>query len=254
MSAKINIIEVTPENVDTYGVFCIKNKKAAGYAKKLTWFKDKVNDGLKIRIAIDDSEKQLGFIETIPAEKAWRPIKAVNYVFIQCIAIFSKADRSKHLGSRLLKACEAEAREDKRSGICSMTSTGVWMADHKLFEKNDYLQAAEKDRFKLMYKPFGLESKPPEFLDWKANLGKYQGWQLFYADQCPWHEKSVNDLRQAAARHNVDLQINKLTSPADILNVPSGFGTYALVHDGELLADHYISKTRFENILKKELN
>ena len=128
------------------------------------------------------------------------------------------------------------------------------MADHTLFEKNEYLQAAEKDRFKLMYKPFDRESAIPEFHDWEANLENYRGWQLLYADQCPWHEKSVNDLRQAAARHEIDLKITKLTSPADILNVPSGFGTYALIHDGNLLADHYISKTRFENILKKELS
>jgi hypothetical protein len=33
---------------------------------------------------------------------------------------------------------------------------------------------------------------------------------------------------------------------------PSGFGTFSLLKDGKLLEDHYISRTRFENILKKE--
>jgi hypothetical protein len=35
--------------------------------------------------------------------------------------------------------------------------------------------------------------------------------------------------------------------------VPSGFGVFALVKDGKLLEDHYLSKRRFETIIKKEL-
>jgi hypothetical protein len=36
-------------------------------------------------------------------------------------------------------------------------------------------------------------------------------------------------------------------------NGPSGFGTFSLLYNGKLLADHYISKTRFISIVKKEL-
>ena len=45
----------------------------------------------------------------------------------------------------------------------------------------------------------------------------------------------------------------KLTSPTEAQNAPSGFGTFSLIKDGKLLEDHYLSKKRFENIIKQEI-
>lgn len=47
--------------------------------------------------------------------------------------------------------------------------------------------------------------------------------------------------------------IRELKSAEEAKSAPSGFGVFSLVHNGELLEDHYISKTRFENIIRKEL-
>jgi hypothetical protein len=45
----------------------------------------------------------------------------------------------------------------------------------------------------------------------------------------------------------------KLQCAPEAQRAPSGFGVFALVKDGKLLEDHYISETRFKTILKKEL-
>ena len=74
-----------------------------------------------------------------------------------------------------------------------------------------------------------------------------------YAHQCPWHIKSVTDLTESAARHGIDLKCHEITTANQAQHVPGGYGTFSLIKDGVVLADHYISKTRFENILKKEL-
>ena len=104
-----------------------------------------------------------------------------------------------------------------------------------------------------MYKTFDPETQPPQFFDWTDALEQHQGWHLLYADQCPWHEKSVNALANVAIEQRVPLQVTKLETPEEAQKGPSGYGTFALIKDGKLLADHYLSATRFKNILKKEL-
>ena len=59
------------------------------------------------------------------------------------------------------------------------------------------------------------------------------------------------DLLELANSEGIDLRITKITSAEQARRSPSGFGVFSLVHDGELIEDHYISKTRFSSILSK---
>lgn len=246
----IHIIEVTADNVEVAGLCCVKNNKSPGYKAKVEWFRQKANEGLKIRIALDNEGKQIGFIEYIPSERAWRPVKADNYLFIQCIAVYVKDWRNTGIGSTLIKECEDEAKALNKNGIFSIASDGTWMADKSLFEKSGFVAIQHKDRFDLMVKRF-IEAPSPVFAEWDIELTKYRGWNLVYADQCPWHQKSVADLYSAAKVSGIELKLSKLESPEASQNAPSGFGTFSLIYDGKLLADHYISETRFNNIIKQ---
>ena len=96
-------------------------------------------------------------------------------------------------------------------------------------------------------------SPNPNLIDWTKNLKNYEGWHLLYSDQCPWHGKSVDAIKEVTEENNIDLTIKKITSSEEAKQMPSGFGVFNLIHNGKLLEDHYISQTRFKNILKKEL-
>jgi hypothetical protein len=220
MTSKIKLVDVNPHNVSEIGIYCSKDKKSSGFIKKVEWFKNKLNEGLQIKIAMDENDKQLGFIEFIPSELAWRPIEAKNYMFIQCIVLFSKKDRNKDLGSTLLNACEKEAGKNNKYGVCAMSSKGPWIANKTLFEKNNYSIVATKGRFELMCKKFKSESQDPMFVDWTLNQAKYKGWNLVYSDQCPWHDNSVIDLQQAAKEYGVNLKVAKLVSPKEAQQAP----------------------------------
>lgn len=251
-SDKINILDVTADNISEIGIYCIKDKKSPGYQAKMEWFKSKFNKGLKIKIATDITGKQIGFIEYIPAELSWRPIKADNFYFIQCIALFVKDAKEKGVGTYLIQQCESDAKANGKSGISAMSSDGPWIANKTLYEKNNFRVAQKLDRFELMVKLFDPRANTPQFIDWTKQQKKYVGWNLIYSDQCPWHEKSVSDIKQSAMDNKIKLSIKKLQTPGEAQNAPSGFGTFSLIKDGKLLADHYISRTRFENILKQE--
>ena len=252
MTGQININDVTVDNVDDFGIYCIKNKNSSGYQKKVKWFKNKLNDGLRIKIAMHMRGKQLGFIEYLPSERAWRPVDAQNYYFIQCIAIFVKDAKNKKIGRALIDQCEEDARRNKKSGVCTMTSDGTWIANRTLFEKIGFIIADRLERFELMYKALDDSAPLPKFNNWNERQAEYQGWNLIYSDQCPMHEKSITDVTECATENKITLNVIKLTTPRDAQKAPSGFGTYALIKDGKLLADHCISRTRFENILKQE--
>lgn len=251
--SEMKYIDVTAKNVSEVGIYCIKDKNLPGYKSKVEWFKLKINCGLKIKIAIDEQNKQLGFIEYIPSGQAWRPIKADNYLFIQCIGLFVKDVKQKGIGSELLKLCEQDAKKEKKSGVCAMSSDGAWMANKSLFEKNGFIVGDMLGRFELMVKSFNSKSLKPKFIDWTKEQAKYKGWNLVYSDQCPWHEKSITDLKQSALDNGIKLKVKKITSPEEAQKAPSGFGTFSLIKDGRLLEDHYLRRTRFENIVKQEM-
>ena len=79
------ITEVTAETIAEAGMCCNKDKKSPGYKAKVEWFKLKINEGLKIRLLLDEGGKQIGFIEYLPGELAWRPVNAAGYYFIHCM-------------------------------------------------------------------------------------------------------------------------------------------------------------------------
>ena len=76
---------------------------------------------------------------------------------------------------------------------------------------------------------------------------------MVYADQCPWHEKSVAAILEVAMDYEIEIKITKIKTGKEAKKAPSGFGVFNLLYDGILVEDHYISATRFKNILKKEL-
>ncbi len=248
----LKLVDIIPDNVMEHGLFCIKNVKNPEFALKKNWFLQNYSKGLTIKILYNDDGKQIGYIEYIPADFAWRPVEAPGYMFIHCMFIYANKDKEKGYGSFLVKACEEDARKKNMKGVCTMTSNGTFIANKQLFIKNGYSQVNKLERFELMMKKIDPNSEDPQLIDWTKDREEYQGWHLLYADQCPWHNKSVEALREVAKETGIELKIKKITNKQEAKNAPSGFGVFSLLHNGKLLEDHYLSATRFKNILKKE--
>ncbi len=247
----MKIINITPENAAKHSFFCIKNIKEPGFKAKLDWFTKRFSEGLKLKVMYADDGKQVGFIEYVPAEFAWRPIEADEYLFIHCIMVYPNKYRSLGAASALVNEAIADARAMDKTGVCTMTSQGTWMATKKLFQKQGFSKVDKKGRFELMALKL-KDGHDPFFINWEKKLTNYKGWHLLYADQCPWHDKGVKALIKTASENGIDLQIKKIETSNEAKQMPSGFGVFALIRDGILLEDHYISKRRFETIVEKE--
>jgi hypothetical protein len=253
MNSQTSIVTLTPENYTEYGCPCFLNPKHEGHLKKLEWLKERFVEGLTIKhLLIEGEKKPIGFIEYVPGEYAWRAVNANGYVLIQCIWINPNKYKENGYGSLLVEECINDAKKDSKYGVAVVTSAGPHMAGKELFLKNGFEIVEKADRFELLVTQ--LKKGPlPKFTNWEQQLNNYQGLNIIYSNQCPWVARSIPELEEIASKNNLELTITELETAKQAQNAPSIYSVFNLVYDGKLITDHYVSNTRFLNILKKEL-
>ncbi len=247
----VQIVAVEAGDLSVQGIGCVANSRHIGYLPKLDWVRKRLSEGMKIYL-LKQGKSVRGILEFIPGEFAWRAVKAPGYLFIHCLWIYSKDLMAGGYGSQLVKKCVEDARSQKKLGVAVLTSSGPWMADSRVYVQNGFKQVSAPDRFELLVRQFN-PGPLPEICDWTKSLRQLQGWHLVYAEQCPMLVKSVYDLQEAAREHGINLQVRRLETAREAQAAPSLYSVFSLVRDGRLLADHYVSRTRFQNIVRKEL-
>jgi ribosomal protein S18 acetylase RimI-like enzyme len=253
MNSPTSIVTLTPENYAEYGCRCFLNPKHEGHLKKLEWLKERFAEGLTIKHLFLQGEKNAaGFIEYVPGEYAWRAVNAKGYLFIHCIWVSPNKNKNKGYGSQLVKECIEDAKKTGAYGVTVITSEGPFIASQELFLKNGFEITAQSGNYELLV--FKLKEGPlPSFNDWAGQLKNYQGLNIVYSNQCPWVARSIPELTEFAQENGLELKITKLETPNQAQNAPSIYSVFNLLYDGKLIIDHYVSTTRFRNIVKKEL-
>jgi len=247
---ELEIIDVNKDNIIDYPPRCFLNPNHIGQKKKAEWTINRFSEGLKIKLLYLD-KKLSGFIEYIPGEYTWRAVDAKGYLFIHCIWTNPKKIRSKGYGSKLVDEAVKDAKDNNMSGVAVVTSEGSFMTSKDLFLKNGFESADYSEPFDLMIKK--LKDGPlPKFMDWKKQLENYKGLNIVYSKQCPWIIRSIEEIGKVIDENKLDAKLTELKTAKDAQNAPSIYSSFNLINNGKLLANHYISTTRFKNIIKKE--
>jgi hypothetical protein len=177
-------------------------------------------------------------------------------MFIHCIfSGFKRAYKGKGYGSRLLKEALKDAEKQKMYGVAVVTRKGPFMADKDLFIKHGFevIDTFPPD-FELLVKKFDKNAPTPKFNEEsRKRLGDYsQGLTIIRADQCPYTVKNVREIAESAEKiFGLKPNVVNLASYKDAQNSPCAFGTFCIIFDGEIVAHHPISNTRFKNIINK---
>jgi hypothetical protein len=251
MSSKPIIVEVNSENLVQYPPACFLNPKNVGCQIKLDWLKERFVEGLKIKLLYFANDKKChGFIEYVPGEHAWRAVDAKGYFFIQCIWIYPNNVKNKGYGSLLVEECVKDATKQGKAGVAVITSEGPFMAKKDLFLKNGFKIAQTSGAFTLMVKQLRKEPAPI-FKDYEKQLAKYNGLHILYSNQCPWIARFISEIGEIIKKKDLKISITELKTPEQAQDAPSIYAVFNLVNNGKLLADHYISNTRFLNIINK---
>jgi hypothetical protein len=195
-------------------------------------------------------------IEYIPGEYCWRPVEATGYTFIHCMfSGFKRSYKNKGYGSLLLDECLKDAKKERTYGVAVVTRKGSFMVDSRLFLKHGFkvVDTASPD-FELVVKRFKKASPVPKFKsNWSTRLERYKkGLTIIRSDQCPYSVKNVNEICDTAQKKfSLRPKVINLKNCREAQNSPCAFGTFCIVFDGKIIAEHPISNGRFKNIMNK---
>lgn len=246
MSTSVNTIEVTLENVEKTGFFCfMSKKKSPGYTQKLEWLKERFTEGLRIRML---QLPERGFIEYIPGEYAWRPIRAEGYMVIHCLWVVGKS-RGKGFSRLLLDMCEEDARNAGMNGVVVLSSEGNWLLGKALFIDSGYTAVATAaPSFTLLVKKFKPAPDPTFSLDWnKADYSDGKGMTIYRTNQCPYIEDATSIFEEAAVKQGVPSRVISLNSAREVQELsPSAYGTFGVTVSGKLFSYCYLTENQID--------
>lgn len=249
---KQELITLNKENFQKYGCRCFCDAKQPGHLAKLDRVNEELNKWLKIKqLYLEWNKAARWYIEYIPGENARRWVTINDYMFIHCLWINPKKYRNLGYGKILINEAIEDAKKLWLKWVATVSSNWWFMHKNDIFIKN---------WFKI------VDTAPPWFellvLDFDGSpIGKFNNTQIswykwlniVFSMQCPWVNRSLDELEKVAKNYNVQIQYHKLSTPKEVQNWPSIYWTFALIYDNQLIVDHYISATRFNNILSKEL-
>lgn len=255
MSEKIRMFEVNKDNYLESPCCGIKNTEHKGHIRKSAWVKTYLDKGLRIMLLRDEKNGQVGYIEYLPGEYAWRGVKADGYVFIHCLWTFYKKNQRKGYGRRLIQAAIDDAEKDRMNGVGVMARTRPWLASKDIFLKGGFtvVDTAPPD-YELLALKLKKSAPDPRFKGgWEKKLEKYsRGLTIIRSNQCPHVMKFADDIAEMAKeKYKLNPQIVELKTHRDAQNAPTPYAVFSIIYKGEVIADHQVSRSRFRNIMNK---
>ena len=165
----MKVIDLTEEHESLF--FCCledwsEEIKEAGSHKEL-WYSRMKEEGLRVKLAEDDSGVIGGMIQYLPIEKSH--VEGDGLYFIYCIWVHGyKKGRGnfqkRGMGKALLKAAEEDAGELGAKGMAAWgVSLPFWMKA-SWFRKQGYKPADKDGMAQLLWKPFTEDASPPRWI------------------------------------------------------------------------------------------
>ncbi|HAY97720.1 MAG TPA: GNAT family N-acetyltransferase [Ruminococcaceae bacterium] len=240
----MNYIKITKENIDTEHICCAMSGKQS--LTKKEWLKQRLDEGL---VFYRSEERGKCFIEYIPAENAWVPIRAEGYIYINCLWV-AGSFKGHGYSNDLLNECIRDARNKCKKGVCILSAEGrkrEFLADPKFLAHMGFEVADVSDcGINLMYLPFEPNAAIPRFKECaKHPKTEEKGFVLYYTDQCPFTYYWVPRVQTAANEHGIPLKVIHITSRGNAQNVPAPVTTYALFRDGKFVTQAIQSDKKF---------
>ena len=157
-------INLSLENIEEEHICCAIGdpKHQEGVDCKKEWIKSKLKDGHVFRKL---NARGKIFIEYEPLETSWVPISGNNYEYIYCLWV-AGSFKAKGIGKELLEYAINNAKENEKSGICTLVSKKKkpFLGEKKFFEHFGFEVVDSIEDYELMALKF-KESETPKFND-----------------------------------------------------------------------------------------
>jgi ribosomal protein S18 acetylase RimI-like enzyme len=252
----LRIVDVTPEDVGRLPCCGIMDTRHEGHRSKTAWLKQHFALGLRARLLLDETGHEVGYIEYLPGEHAWRGVDAAGYLFIHCIWVHYKRYQRQGCAARLVAACVKEAKAAGLRGVAVLARKKPWLASSDLYVKCGFeVVATAPPDYVLLARKFRKRDPDPAFPAADEGRRKWNrpGLTIVYARQCPYAVKFARAIEQAAER-DFGLKPRRvvLRTCRDARHAPTPYSVFSIILDGKIVADHQVSATRFTNIMKQQ--
>lgn len=239
-------IKVTKENIDKEHICCaISNNNDIQVSSKKEWMTKCFDDGL---VFLKSKERGKCFIEYIPAENAWVPVIAENYMYIDCLWV-AGSFKGHGYSNDLLNECIKDSKEKGRSGLCILSSAKKkpFLSDPKYLLYKGFKVADVSDNgIELMYLPFDEKAVVPRFTESAKHPHiEENGYVLYYTSQCPFNGKYVPIIEKTALDNNIPFKAIHIETKEQAKSASSPCTTYAMFYNGEFLTNEQFNDKKF---------
>lgn len=246
----MNFINVDESNIHQEHIGCaISDKKGETcVSSKKAWLRERLSEGLVFR-KLDDRGKV--FIEYIPAQHAWLPIDALDYMHINCFWVSGKF-KGQGISNQLLDYCIEDAKKKGMKGLTVLSSPKKmpFLSDPAYLKYKGFQVCDHKEPFfDLLYLPFEEDAYKPSFKSCVNTTSLNQnGFVLYYTNQCPHTDKYAPLLNQYADENNIPFERKKISSKEEAQNAPVPSTNYALYFNGKFITNEILSTGKFLKI------
>jgi len=236
---EIKFITLSKENIEKEHICCgFSDKKCKeSYELKKEWLKKEFDNGYIFR-RLDERAKV--FIEYVPAEKAWIPIDAPNYLMINCFWV-SGQYKGKGYAKALLQSAIDDAKQRNKDGLVTVVGTAKFhfMSDTKWLLRQGF-ETVEKlpYGFSLLALKLNPKAENPKFKEsvLSGECENKEGIAVYYTNRCPFTEYYVNtELTKTAANRNLPLKIIKLETMEQAQSAPTPATIFSLFYNGKFV-------------------
>jgi GNAT superfamily N-acetyltransferase len=251
-------ITLTKENIDTEHICCaFSDKKCSdSYEMKKQWLTNEFDNGYIFQ-RLDERAKV--FIEYGPAEKAWAPVTAPNYLMLGCFWVSGKYKKQGH-GKALLKKVIKAAQDQGKDGLVAVVGTKKFhfMSDTKWLLRQGFESCEETPSgFSLLAMRFNKSTSTPVFKDSVKNgkCPEKKGLVAYYTNRCPYSEYHVKEsLVVTAKKRNLPLKTIKLETMEQAQAAPTPATIFSLFLDGKFVTTDVsiCMDSRFDKIVGKQ--
>lgn len=257
MAEQIQVLDITPANLCRAPLCGIRDPEHEGRLAKERWLKTALGKGLKARVLLTEKGVQFGYVEALPGEHAWRGVQADGYLFVHCVWTFFRKYQGKGRGRQLIQSCMDDAQKAGLRGVTTVARKRPWLAGSALFRKSGFevVDTAPPD-YELLVKKLDPSAPNPRFRgDWGRRLRKYgSGLTIIRAEQCPHSIRFAEKIAATAeSSYGLKPRVVTLRTWREAQAAPTPFAVFAVIYNGELLADHHISARRFKTLMDRAL-
>lgn len=249
----MDIITVTKDNLEKEHICCaISNNNDCQVASKKSWLADRFDNGLVFKKC---DVRGKCFIEYIPAEKAWAPVEADGYMYIDCFWV-SGQYKGQGNSNLLLDECIKDSKAKGKVGLVILSSKKKmpFLSDPShLRHKGFVLADTAEPHYELLYLPIEKDAPKPSFRSAvKSPKIAEHGFVLYYSHQCPFNVKYVPLIEEAAKAQGVPFKSIRFETTEQAQNAPAPVTIYSLFYNGEFVTSEILSEAKFAKIIAEK--